>query len=99
MKFVKEILQLGLPVECWMYQEIHCKIVFGRVPEGPRLNRTLFLLWIGKILVEWLTDLVKCGFPRKTDDLLNSVQKIVLSDNRKTPFNDGRPKKSGIIYS
>nr|CAD7267128.1 unnamed protein product [Timema shepardi] len=44
-------------------------------------------------LVTWLEDLAKSGFPRKPDDLLNSVQEIVKATKKETPFVDGCPGK------
>ena len=42
-------------------------------------------------IVRWLIDLAKCGFPRKKEELLDSVQKIVLDSKRRTPFKNDRP--------
>ena len=47
-----------------------------------------------KRIVQWVINLTKCGFPLKTDDLLNTVQKIVQDDKRKTPFRNGRPGRT-----
>ncbi|XP_039278790.1 uncharacterized protein LOC120350267 [Nilaparvata lugens] len=44
-------------------------------------------------LATWLEDLAKSGFPRKPDDLLNSVQQIVKATKKERPFVDGRPGK------
>lgn len=45
-------------------------------------------------LVQWMIDLNKCGFPRKPDDLLNTVHKIIRDNERKNPFNQNRPGKT-----
>lgn len=45
-------------------------------------------------IAKWCADLCKCGFPLKTDNLLNTVQKIIKDSNRKTPFKDDRPGKT-----
>ncbi|XP_065363191.1 uncharacterized protein LOC135956584 [Calliphora vicina] len=44
-----------------------------------------------KRLVKWCQDLAKCGFPLKSEDLLNTVQTIVKEEQRTTPFLNGRP--------
>ncbi|KAG8180855.1 hypothetical protein JTE90_023007 [Oedothorax gibbosus] len=69
--------------------------IHGRVSEGPRKMGPDAVLTLAeeKKLVQWIKDLVKCGFPRKVEDLLNTVQKIILDDGRKNPFKNGRPGK------
>ncbi|KAG8186213.1 hypothetical protein JTE90_008741 [Oedothorax gibbosus] len=69
--------------------------IHGRVSEGPRKMGPDAVLTLPeeKKLVQWIKDLVKCGFPRKVEDLLNTVQKIILDDGRKNPFKNGRPGK------
>lgn len=70
--------------------------ISGRIPEGPRKMgpNTVLNMREEKRLVKWMTDLTKCGFPRKPDDLLNTVQNITREENRKTPFKDYRPGKT-----
>lgn len=46
-----------------------------------------------KEIVEWCYTIAKSGFPRKMDDLLNTVQVIVKDKGVKTPFKGGRPEK------
>ena len=46
-----------------------------------------------KDLVNWIFHLSKCGFPVTKEDLLDSVQNIVLKMKKKTPFTNGRPSK------
>ena len=45
---------------------------------------------------EWCITLAKCGFLPKNDNLLNTVQKIVANDGRKTSFTNGRPGKKWL---
>lgn len=47
-------------------------------------------------ICEWCINLSKCGFPIKSDDLLNTVQKIVKDSERQTPFLNGRPGKTWL---
>lgn len=67
----------------------------GRIQEGARRMgpQTVLSQDEETHLVDWLIQLSKCGFPRKKDDLLNTVQTIILAGNRKSPFTDGRPGK------
>lgn len=75
----------------------------GRISDKPRRmgpTPVLSTCWTQaeeKALVEWCINLAKCGFPRKMDDILNTVQKIILSksedDRKKIPFVNGRPGK------
>lgn len=44
-------------------------------------------------IVEWLTNIAKCGFPQKPNELLDVVQKIIKDEKRKTPFKNDRPGK------
>ncbi|KAG8191101.1 hypothetical protein JTE90_008413 [Oedothorax gibbosus] len=69
--------------------------IHGRVSEGPRKMGPDAVLTLAeeKKLVQWIKDLVKCGFERKVEDLLNTVQKIIIDDGRKNPFKNGRPGK------
>lgn len=42
-------------------------------------------------IVQWVINIAKCGFPIKKNELINTVQKIVVDGNIKTPFKDNRP--------
>ncbi|KAJ8966802.1 hypothetical protein NQ314_003298 [Rhamnusium bicolor] len=42
-------------------------------------------------LADWISELARCGFPFKKNELLQSVQKIVKDENLKSPFRNGRP--------
>jgi hypothetical protein len=68
----------------------------GRRPESARKMgpKTVLTTTEELSIVKWLVDLAKCGFARKPDELLRTVQKIVLSDGRTTPFTDGLPGRS-----
>lgn len=67
--------------------------IHGRIKEGPRKMGppTILSTQEESELVHWLKELASTGFPRKKADLLNTVQKIVLTNKRDTPFKDGRP--------
>lgn len=67
--------------------------VHERVKEGPRQMgpKTFLTKSEEEEIVRWLIDLAKCGFPRKKEELLDSVQKIALDAKRWTPFKNGRP--------
>lgn len=74
----------------------------GRIAEKPRKMGPPPVLNEAeeKAIVEWCVNLAKSGFPRKMDDVLNTVQKIILSKvtetnnaNKKIPFVNGRPGK------
>lgn len=65
----------------------------GRVSDKPRkMGPDPFLtLESEKRIVDWLIQLAKCGFPIKKQELLNTVQKIVLEEKVTTPFKNGKP--------
>ncbi|KAJ8981081.1 hypothetical protein NQ317_015304 [Molorchus minor] len=42
-------------------------------------------------LVKWISEMGKRGFPRKIEDLVDSVQKFLKASPRKNPFPDDRP--------
>lgn len=44
-----------------------------------------------KKLVNWIIHLSKCGFPVTKEQLLDTVQAIVVKTKKETPFKDGRP--------
>lgn len=44
-------------------------------------------------LKDWCIALAKCGFPLKSDDLLNTVHNIISEENRPNPFVNNRPGK------
>lgn len=73
-------------------------ILNGRVPEHSRKMGpdTVLTEAEEKRLVEWCIALAKCGFPRRNEDLLQAVHKIVTDDGRKTPFKNGRPGKKWL---
>lgn len=55
----------------------------GKSPENSRKGPDCVLnVREEETLVKWLKDLTKCGFPRKPDDLLNTVQKVIRDDKR-----------------
>ncbi|KAF6200147.1 hypothetical protein GE061_006448 [Apolygus lucorum] len=48
-----------------------------------------------KLLVKWLEECGRKGFPKRQLDLLNSVEEFLkLDKDRKTPFTNGKPGKS-----
>ncbi|XP_057332989.1 uncharacterized protein LOC130672420 [Microplitis mediator] len=67
--------------------------VHGRVAEGVNRKGPSTVLSKAEedALANWCRNLVKCGFPLKKEDLLNTVAQIIKSDGRQTPFTDGRP--------
>ena len=67
--------------------------IHGRVKEGPRKMgpNTVLTKEEEDVLVKWLMDLTKCGFPQRKQDLLNAVEKIVTAEGRKTPFRNNKP--------
>ena len=48
------------------------------------------------LLVSYLVEADKRGFPRNSESLLDQVQKIILKDGRETPFTNGRPGKKWL---
>ncbi|KAJ8938287.1 hypothetical protein NQ314_011539 [Rhamnusium bicolor] len=65
----------------------------GRVPNKARQmgpDPYLSLENENKI-VQWILQLAKCGFPIKKQELISTVQKIVLVEKIKTPFKNGKP--------
>ncbi|CAG5055772.1 unnamed protein product [Parnassius apollo] len=47
-----------------------------------------------QILVQWLFALADRYFPISREQLLDSVQQIIIKDNRKTPFTNNHPGKT-----
>lgn len=64
--------------------------IYG-VPCGTLQDRVFLTKSEEEEIVRWLIDLAKYGFPRKKEELLDSVQKIVLDSKRRTSFKNGRP--------
>ncbi|GBP21797.1 Tigger transposable element-derived protein 6 [Eumeta japonica] len=66
--------------------------IHKRAKPNVRLGRTSVLSREEEMEIEnWLIKLAKCGFPRKKDDLLDTVQNIIKEDQRRTPFVNQRP--------
>ena len=63
----------------------------GRVPEGRRMGPETILSKEEDVLEAWIIEVCKLGFPRKKEDLLNTVQKMMKAENRPNPFKDDRP--------
>ncbi|XP_050299728.1 uncharacterized protein LOC126738432 [Anthonomus grandis grandis] len=42
-------------------------------------------------LVKWIEELANRGFPRKKEDILNSVQQFLIENPQPNPFNNNRP--------
>lgn len=42
-------------------------------------------------LVKWIEELANRGFPRKKEDIFNSVQKFLMENPRPNPFKNNRP--------
>lgn len=45
------------------------------------------------ILVRWIFECHRKGFPRRIDDIQSSVQELIKKDKRKTPFKNEMPGK------
>lgn len=43
--------------------------------------------------MNWIIQLAKCGFPIKKQELISTVQNIVLKENIQTPFKNGKPEE------
>ncbi|CAH0721510.1 unnamed protein product, partial [Brenthis ino] len=69
-----------------------------RVPEGPRKMGPDSILSKSEEteIANWLITLADCGFPLKSDNLLNTVQNIMIEDGRPNPFTNGRPGKKWL---
>lgn len=66
--------------------------LLGRSPEERRMGPAPVLTPEEENKLEnWLIELSKAGFPRKKDDLLDTVMKIVEEDGRPNPFINNRP--------
>ena len=46
------------------------------------------------LLTEWMIEMCRRGFPISKNNLLDSVQAILMTDQRSTPFINGRPGRS-----
>lgn len=70
----------------------------GKLPEGVAKSGPSTVLTAAEEerIVDWCTKLSKCGFPLCSRDLIDTVQKIVNDDHRKTPFKEGRPGKTWL---
>ena len=44
-------------------------------------------------LEKWSKGLIKSGLPLKAEDLINTVQMIIVDDQRPTPFLNVRPER------
>ena len=49
-------------------------------------------------LVQWAKGLVKVGFPATDSDLLDQVQKLLIKDKRKNPFENSRPSRGWLQH-
>ena len=47
-------------------------------------------------LVQWAKSLVKVGFPATDSDLLDQVQRLLIKDRRKNPFENRRPTRGWL---
>lgn len=47
-------------------------------------------------IANWILSKAKLGFPMHPNEVLDSVQKVILETNRETPFTDGRPGKKWL---
>lgn len=64
----------------------------GKYPEGRKMGpETVLTTTEEDVIVQWLLQLAKKGFPRKKSDLLNTVQAIVSEDPRSNPSKNDRP--------
>lgn len=88
----KAAAKYGVPRSTF-HDRVTGKIAEGRVTKGPD---PYLSTKEEKIIAEWCSNISKCGFPLKTDDLLNTVQKIIKDTKRITPFKDGRPGKTWL---
>ena len=65
----------------------------GRIVEKPRqMGPDPYLgLENEKKIVGWIINIAKCGFPIKKQELLSTIQKIVVDKKLVTPFKEGKP--------
>ena len=49
-------------------------------------------------LVQWAKSLVKVGFPATDSDLLDQVQRLLIKDRRKNPFENSRPTRGWLQH-
>lgn len=73
--------------------------ISGRAPEssghvGPQ---AVLGTNIEKMLVAWIKECSRAGFPINKDGLLDSVKKIVITGELKTPFKNNRPGRSWFL--
>ena len=76
---------------------IHDRLL-GKVGEGPtKMGPDPYLSVEEETLIsQWCMDVSQCGFPLKREDLLNTVQKIIIDSKRSTPFKNNRPGKTWL---
>lgn len=69
-----------------------------RIPEGPRKMGPESVLnkYEEAEIATWLKDLAICGFPKKPDNLLNTVQQMIIEEGRPNPFINGRPGRKWL---
>lgn len=68
--------------------------VRGKTPKERKMGRDSYLpAETEAVLVKWIKDVAKAGFPVTKVQLLNSVQKLVIELKIETPFTDGKPGK------
>lgn len=67
-----------------------------KVPTGPTKMgpKTALNANEEKVIVKWLIDANKRGFPKKLDDIYNAVQFLIKSKNRVNRFKNNRPSRA-----
>ncbi|KAG8183043.1 hypothetical protein JTE90_018089 [Oedothorax gibbosus] len=72
----------------------------GRVSKGPRKMGPDAVLTLAeeKKLVQWIKDLVKCGFPRKVEDLLTQYKKLFSMMEERILLKMGVQVKNGTHH-
>lgn len=67
------------------------KGIYSKETSGPA---TILSSEEEKLLVQWILDMEKRGFPFTRDMLFDSVQMLVLKTKRENPFKNNRPGRS-----
>jgi len=63
----------------------------GKTPPNIKMGPSYFLTEEENKMKSWILNNVKLGFPLRTDDVKDSVQKVIIDYPRHMPFKNSRP--------
>lgn len=91
MPYLTASKQFGVPRMTLKYK------VLGKTPlERTMGPKTVLTEKEEERLVEWIKEITKKGFPPKKDELILTVQRIIVNSKRVTPFKNNKPGKKWL---